>query len=106
MGLTPHARRGDWDGEVSPAGAPRRRVCEAAQETHADQPLQPAPHLARPGPQETRRGRLRRLRLGPGDERRRVAGGAAGTEPAAGGGAVNAATSTPSPVRTRGADPI
>ncbi|MFN9745333.1 MAG: hypothetical protein ACK57B_06785 [Betaproteobacteria bacterium] len=42
---------------------------ELAKRTLTNQPLQPAPHLAGPGPRGARRGRRRRLRLGRLDHR-------------------------------------
>ena len=59
---------------------PRRGVCQAAQETDADEPLQRAAHLAGAGPPEARRSRLCRLPLGPGHLGRGVVGEVVGVE--------------------------
>jgi hypothetical protein len=58
------ARRGAL---APPAPAPRRRGRRArAQAPHAHQPLQRAPHLARPPPRHPRRGGIRVVRVGGG----------------------------------------
>ncbi len=65
------AAREGRGGRPPPRRAPRRLAQPArprprrAREAHPHQPLQPAPHLARPRPRRPRRRRPRRLRLAP-----------------------------------------
>jgi hypothetical protein len=78
------ARRKGVPYSYGPMIADTWKLSRSAEEAPADQPLQPPPHLARPGPPQARPGSVRGLRVAGGSERRGNPDPAAAAQPGAG----------------------